>query len=175
MSSVSDTYHNQCLGKPCRVIESGGKPYLIRVFLEHRYSGRSAQTVYMHRFVSADAERWLHDHPFSARSNVLCGGYAEEILTALSHKRPITKLMWRTPGEDFDISGGTFHRIVSVEPNTWTLFRHGPHLAKGWGFLEWEHDERGSSMRYHQPFPESNGAHWWGDPDCLRYPPPGVL
>lgn len=175
MSSVSDTYHQRCIGKPCRVIESGGKPYLIRVFLEHRYSGRSAQTTYLHRFVSSDAERWLHDHPFDARSEVLCGGYAEEKLTTLSHKGPMTETLWRVPGEEFWISSGTFHRIVSVEPDTWTLFRHGPHLAKGWGFLEWEDDERGPHMRYHQPFPETNGAPWWEDPDCLRYPPEGVI
>ena len=173
MSSVSDIYHNQCIGKPCRVIESGGKPYLIRVFLDH--CGNSATTTYLHRFVSGDAERWLHDHPFNASSSVLCGGYTEEVLSVLSHKGPTTKLVRRTPGENFSVLYNTFHRIVSAEPNTWTLFRHGPHLAKGWGFLEWVDDERGPHMRYHQPFPESNGAHWWEDPDCLRYPPEGVL
>jgi hypothetical protein len=31
------------------------------------------------------------------------------------------------------------------------------------------------SDTYHQPFPTTGGAHWWEDPDCLRYPPPGVL
>lgn len=31
---------------------------------------------------------------------------------------------------------GTFHRIISAQPETWTLFEHGPRLSS-WGFLEW--------------------------------------
>ena len=169
--SVAQAYHRRCIGKPCRVIESGGKPYLIRIFVGY-FEGT---TTYLHRFVSADAERWLHDHPFEAQSSVICGGYTEERLVVLSHKGPITAMFSRGPGEYFRVSSDTFHRIVSVHQDTWTVFNHGPHLEKGWGFLEWIADDSGNHlMLYRQPFAETNGDHWWQDPGCLRYPPAGI-
>lgn len=79
-SLIQRALHRYCAGRPCRVIDSGGSPYLVRVYVAHLGGWR----IYLHRYVSADAEHWLHDHPFKAVSEVLCGGYkaARGTLTA---------------------------------------------------------------------------------------------
>jgi len=159
--------HRICRGRPCRVIESGGKPYLVRVYLGHWRGWR----LYLHRFVTADGERWLHDHPFSGCALVLSGGYWEEVLPALGGMTRLYRRRWLNW-----IPCRKFHRIASVRLGTWTLFMHGPH-RKAWGFLEPVETEDGSlAMMYFNPFDQSDsgGAHWWEKPDCLIYPPPGV-
>lgn len=159
--------HRLCTGRPCRVIDSGGTPYLIRIYLAHWRGWR----LYLHRFVTADGERWLHDHPFSGCALVLSGGYWEEVLPALGGATWSCRRRWLNW-----IPCRKFHRIASVRPGTWTLFMHGPH-RKTWGFLEPVETEDGTvSMLYFNPFDQSDsgGAHWWEKPDCLIYPPPGV-
>lgn len=79
MSRIARALHSYCIGRPCRVIPSGGAPYMIRVYLGHWRGWR----LYLHRFVSSDGERWLHDHPFAGLAVVLSGGYVEEVLPAL--------------------------------------------------------------------------------------------
>lgn len=150
MSFFQRLLHRVCLNKPARVIEIGGAPYLYRIYL-----GRClGLTFYLHRFVSPDAERWVHDHPFDALAVVLSGGYWEERLVALSwphmelEARPVSWWSW--------ISGDCFHRILAVEPNTWTLFVTG-RKRKGWGFLEGE----GSQIVYRNPFGNVGDKPWW--------------
>jgi len=159
--------HRFCIGRPCRVIPSGGKPYLVRVYLGHWRGWR----LYLHRFVSRDAERWVHDHPFDGRSLVLSGGYVEEVLHTLSAEPVRYRRRWFNA-----VPAHKLHRIVEVEPDTWTLFHHGPH-KHGWGFLEPIDTEDGSlALLYHNPFDQndSSGAHWWAKPGVAIYPPEGV-
>ena len=35
MSRIARALHRYCIGRPCRVIPSGGAPYMIRVYLGH--------------------------------------------------------------------------------------------------------------------------------------------
>lgn len=168
MSRVARALHRFCAGRPCRVIPSGGAPYMIRVYLGHWRGWR----LYLHRFLTPDGERWLHDHPFSGLGVVLSGGYVEEVLPALGADPRGFLRRW------FNwIPARKFHRISSVQPDTWTLFLHGPH-RKQWGFLQTIDTDDGlvAAWMYHNPFDkkDSDGAHWWAEPDVAIYPPEGV-
>lgn len=167
MSRIARALHRWCLGRPCRVIKSGGEPYMIRIYLTHWRGWR----LYLHRFVTSDGERWLHDHPFGALAVVMAGGYVEEVLPALgAEARGYRRRLWNW------IPARKFHRISSVITDTWTLFVHGPH-RKGWGFLDpIETEDGATALLYHNPHDQSDsaGAHWWARPDCLSYPPEGV-
>lgn len=120
-----------------------GSPYLARL-----YKGKSKADLdrrgtknfgwFLHQYLAADSERWLHDHPFKwSFSIVLRGGYIEEVLDYFdvgeaNDAYPATKLK---KVRFFNIiTKRKFHRIVSVEPGTWTLFFHGKRM-KRWGFL----------------------------------------
>jgi len=133
-----------------RVIHIDGQPYLERYALFRcRWF-----TAYLHRFVTQDEERWLHNHPWRWSCGIpLCGGYLEE------------RLRWLDPVEGLvidvrnvkrfrinHISARTFHRIVWIEANTWTLFLHTP-KCKGWGFLRHvEQEGQVNALIYEQPF-----------------------
>ena len=125
---------------PCRLIKLDGRPYLERYYLGCWFG----VTCYLHRFVSADSERHLHNHPWGwGTSLILLGDYVEEVvedicaeaeggvITRMVHRRWINR-----------VNHNHFHRIHDAAPGTWTLFLHGPRVTfddgrdKGWGFLE---------------------------------------
>ncbi|MCP5137382.1 MAG: hypothetical protein H6981_11350 [Gammaproteobacteria bacterium] len=140
--------------RPCRLITIDEKPYLERYFLA-RFWGL---TIYLHRFVSSDDERAVHDHPWSwSAALILAGGYREE---RLKHFDPETgwASQWRRlfPGRINWINTRAFHRITAPKPNTWTLFIHGPRV-KSWGFLE--KTERG--LEYLLPQKCVGQRNWW--------------
>jgi hypothetical protein len=88
-----------------------------------------AVRVYLNRFHRGDEDLELHDHPWRwAVSLILSGGYTEERRDGVR-----VSLRVRVPGNLNVILGDTFHRIASVQPDTWTLFVAGPR-AKDWGF-----------------------------------------
>jgi hypothetical protein len=106
--------------------------------MERYYLGRLLGiTFYLHRFVSSDGDRALHDHPWRFSAGLcLAGGYLEK------------RLRWFNPDTGFDcaekkihpgrlnfIRAATFHQIISTQPETWTLFFHSQKF-KGWGFME---------------------------------------
>lgn len=167
MSRVARALHRFCAGRPCRVIPSGGAPYMIRVYLGHWRGWR----LYLHRFVTSDGERWVHDHPFDGFAVVLTGGYIEEVLPALGAEPRGYQRRWFNR-----IPRAKFHRVSSVLSDTWTLFLHGPH-RKHWGFLE-PIDLGGgrTGTIYHNPHEQSDsaGAHWWARDGVAVYPPDGV-
>lgn len=103
----------------CRVILVEGKSYLERYYI--------TKHIYLHRFISGDGDRHVHDHPWAwAFSIILLGGYLEE-----------TGLGKRINRKFFNfISSTYYHRILSVEPKTWTLFVRGK-MIKRWGFLDY--------------------------------------
>lgn len=131
---------------PCRLIKIEGSPYLERYWL-----GRGmGVTAYLHRFVGRDGDRNLHDHPWRwSLSIVLTGGYLEArlrwfdpSLTTGWNERVRRIGGWRRLNW---IGCGDFHQIVRVDPETWTLFMHGPRV-KGWGFLS-----SGQNLDEHDP------------------------
>ena len=164
---VSRALHRLCIGRPCRVIESGGAPYMVRVYIGHWRGWR----LYLHRFLTPDGERWLHDHPFDGFAMVLTGGYIEEVLPELGAEPRVYQRRWLNR-----IPRAKFHRISSVLPDTWTLFAHGPH-RKRWGFLEpIDLGDGRTGTVYHNPFDQSlsGGAKWWARDGVAVYPPDGV-
>jgi len=137
-----------------RVIEIAGRPYLERYFM-----GRVlGVTVYLHRFVSGDGERHLHDHPWRwAGALVLAGGYAEARLRWLCPRSgPVCREARRVAPAVNVLGPRAMHRIVSVLPGTWTLFVHG-RRCKGWGFLR---PTDRDLVLYYQPLEVESSQGW---------------
>lgn len=149
---------------PCRLIELDSGPYLERYYVGQLFG----VTFYLHRFVSPDSERHLHNHPWDwGRSLVLSGSYVEERAVDLcphaSASGCITqrrRIRWWNK-----VNGNDFHQIHDADPNTWTLFFHGKRtrikcgmasIAKGWGFLETVDRE----TTIFRPFRSAN-SEWW--------------
>lgn len=103
-------------------------PLITRWFLTSSPVGDETGTPgwYLHRLHIPDPARSQHCHPWEdAEMWVLRGGYVEE--------RGDQRNLY-TPGAHARLDAGTYHRIASVMPNTWTLFRAGPKHGRGWGF-----------------------------------------
>lgn len=82
-------------------------------------------TILLHRFLSGDGDRRLHNHPWRyAFSFILTGKYIE-----VRRQRSVALHKW------FNIiCPDTFHRIVSIAPNTWTLSLVS-RRSRNWGFI----------------------------------------
>lgn len=125
---------------PCRLIKLDSGPYLERYYVGKLFN----TTFYLHRFVSSDSERHVHNHPWTwGRALVLTGGYEQDEVCDLCPDLNTYGALTRVKKIRFynKVNHNTFHRILSVKPDTWTLFFHGPRLQidgqdKGWGFLE---------------------------------------
>lgn len=119
---------------PCRLIHQCSKPYLERYYL----GGFAGWHFYLHRFVNADGDRDIHDHPWDLSVSVmLTGMYWERRMVRMNLKAPgglECSYKWRKAGSVARIFGNTFHQIVESYPETWTIFAHGKR-TKGWGFL----------------------------------------
>lgn len=143
---------------PCRLIKSGDAPYLERYYVGKWFG----VTVYLHRFVGADGDRHVHDHPWHhSAAWVLAGGYVEERLQHFDLRAGgwVCRLRDIKRGRVNIIRGATFHRIVRVEPETWTLFMHGSR-GKGWGFLEHTNTADNIGVLYHQPYNTAAFKDW---------------
>lgn len=102
-------------------------PYITRTLLP-RIGGLRVMLHHIHR---ADADVWLHNHPWQhATFRILSGGYTEERLRRDGGIERTTLCA----GDVNRLTAGTFHRVVHVEPNTWTLGIIGPRV-QDWGFL----------------------------------------
>lgn len=116
-----------------------GSLYMERFWLRPYSEDRQGYAARVHHIATEDYDRDFHDHPWDFLSVVLRGGYLEA----------------RPYGTEPDFSGGDGgercryierragsiafrratdrHRIVAVEPDTWTLFFTGP-KRQWWGF-----------------------------------------
>lgn len=143
--------------RPCRLISRDGQPYLERYLV-----GRLGPlTCYLHRFVSGDGDEEVHDHPWRALSFVLTGGYVERIGWLSGHDGIVSaerRVRWLNV-----IGLRTLHQIVRTQPETWTLFVHGPSL-KGWGFFRDTLETDSPALEYYQPYPPWRGEDWAGAP-----------
>lgn len=103
-----------------------GSPYITRTLLPRALGHR----LMIHKIWRADADRWLHNHPWrTAKFLVATGGYTERRLVdgRTVHRR-------LGPGDLNELDASTFHRIDHVEPNTWTIGLIGER-CQDWGFL----------------------------------------
>lgn len=146
---------------PCRLIErTPGEKYLERYYVGQLLGW----TFYLHRFVSRDGDLHVHNHPWSTGfAAVLAGKYDEEVATDVCpHAGPSGCVTARRAVKWLNrVDGNRFHRILRVDPGTWTLFAHGPRpklrgATKGWGFMA-----REGSTTVYTPFTSSPSATWW--------------
>lgn len=87
----------------------------------------------LHRFTAPDHGD-PHDHPFSADSLIISGGYIEEVYS-LDGTMTVEH---RKPGETVHVAADKIHRIIELpEGDCLTLFVPGPHERKS-GFYRWE-------------------------------------
>ena len=90
--------------------------------------------LYLHEIHSADSDaRGLHNHPWSrGDTRVLRGEYIER----RQYDDGARLTFIRRAGSRATLPPEVFHRITSVKPNTWTLFRAFQKHGRGWGFRE---------------------------------------
>jgi hypothetical protein len=131
-------------GCPCRVIQINGSDYLHRFFMGHSSDGGQ---IWLHHFLREDSERHLHTHAWRGTAIVLTGQYTECLATDSGNR-----MRTFSPGWVNQIHESTLHRIVSVEPNTWTLLHIKPGRAKYWAFI----DDEGNRQEV-----ESAGEEWY--------------
>lgn len=108
---------------PCKTIAINDEDYLERYYLGEQLGAQ----YWLHRFLRNDSERHLHSHPWTATSTIICGSYTEQ--------RTSGKVRYKA-GHTNLISPETIHRIVSVEPNTWTLMRVDQGRLPEWFFID---------------------------------------
>jgi hypothetical protein len=139
----------------CRVIRGNhGEPYLERYHLFRLPGGGGA---YIHRFLSSDPGRGLHDHPWDrALGVVLAGGYREQRLVdnQVVERDLVAGCVNRLRGADF-------HRIIlPAQRQAWTLFMHS-RKAGDWGFLTLRADGARDFMAHDQVNHEGRHHNWW--------------
>lgn len=117
---------------PCKIIEVGGHPYLERYYMGQSDTGGMWM---IHHFLREDSERHLHTHPFMANVMVLTGGYVEEFMDGPESGRFKNRAYFRA-GDTRKLYPTTLHRIVSVEPDTWTLLHVKPGRNPTWEFID---------------------------------------
>lgn len=147
---------------PCRLIQRENQPYLERYFVGQLFG----HTFYLHRFVGTDPDEGCHNHPWNALAICLAGGYTEARMTGLCVVNG-----WQeeyrniSPGSFNRIRANDFHQIISIKPETWTLFIHGK-AQLGWGFLRrvpcaYGLESHRLRTEFHQPYKLTNGSQWW--------------
>lgn len=112
-----------------------GSPYLLRRYLV-RLLRQWVPGLFLHKFYRSDADRELHNHPWSwAAAFVLTGGYVEERKDG--RNAPVVKRTVR-PFTVNVIRRDTFHRVqlLDEERGAYTLFLAGRRQKGGWGFLD---------------------------------------
>lgn len=152
---------------PCRLIKIEDRPYLERYYLGHLLG----VTFYLHRFVSSDSERHVHNHPWRRGvALVLTGGYIEERAFDLCPAANVAGCISRYRRVRWlnRVDANTFHRIHNAKPGTWTLFCHGARAKvgsslKGWGFLQQQSGPGvAATGTLFIPYP-STPEPWWED------------
>jgi hypothetical protein len=141
----------------CRIIRGNhGEPYLERYHLFRLPGGGGA---YIHRFLSSDPDRGLHDHPWKrALGVVLAGGYREQRLV---DDRVVERDLGA--GSVNRLRGADFHRIIlPSQQQAWTLFVHS-RKASDWGFLTLHAGGTRNFTAHDKVNHEGCHHNWWKD------------
>jgi hypothetical protein len=113
---------------PMKTIQVNGEDYLERYFVGELNGTQE----WLHRFLRADSERHLHSHPWHADSTVLCGYYMEQI----RRDNGETFVCGKFAEDQNIITPDKIHRVLEVEPNTWTHMRVYPGRESHWYFID---------------------------------------
>lgn len=139
--------------RPSVTIYLDGRPYLRRWFLTCTPSDDSSGPpgYYLHEWHAPDADRRLHNHPWThSRTRILRGGYVELRQNFCTRG---TLIKCRRVGDTASMGARTRHRVASLLPNTWTLFWADVKHGRGWGpkgeggWLEWHAPEWSTWLR----------------------------
>lgn len=156
-----------------RDIEINDAPYLERYYVGQLFG----VTFYLHRFLRGDGERHLHNHPWTwGRALVLTGGYIEEYATDVCPHAHSSGMITALRKVRFwnKVDAADIHRISCVQPETWTLFFHGPRATvnlgmvsklKGWGFFEQVNTTSGDLTVFY-PHVSAVSPRWWEAARC---------
>ena len=80
----------------------------------------------LHRFTRPEPVASPHDHPWPFQTEILSGGYVEEVFTIHPKGTWSSELVARLPGAIYEIEARHVHRIVSLpDGECWTLVRAG--------------------------------------------------
>lgn len=90
--------------------------------------------IYLHYIAKSDEDRDPHNHPWSFRSLILRGGYAEWIWEGDETKLLVDRRVYRPGSVAVSLSQKLYHKIVLDKP-TWTLVLTGRRHEKPWGYL----------------------------------------
>ena len=94
-------------------------------------------SIRIHHILREDVAAHLHDHPFHARTIILCGEYMERRLdTDLTAEFgfDVEMMHRRRPGDTASLSPDDWHHIYSVsDGGVWTLFITWAYVGS-WGF-----------------------------------------
>lgn len=89
-------------------------------------------SIRLHHLLRGDHDRDLHNHPFTYRTFILDGSYAEEFKAA---RRQPLDFRFPAAGDTVQHGPDAFHRIDRVsEGGVWTLFAMTRNTRE-WGFL----------------------------------------
>ena len=112
----------------------------------------------LHRFRAEEPDADPHDHPWSFRTEILAGGYVEEVFRIAPDGGWHSECVRRDPGTVHDVAADHIHRIVALpRRECWTLIAWGPHeretrfwrfgapiLSRAWHERQWTRYERAS-------------------------------
>jgi len=143
-----------------RFISRDGTPYLERYYI----GSILGLTFYLHRFVGEDGDEQLHNHPWKFSVGILlCGMYRELKSRGLALTIP-NKICTLEGFRRFNfIFRNTFHQIIYVEKETWTLFIH-TNKKESWGFIEEVYQDTPDEppyLLYTEPFAYGANESWW--------------
>lgn len=158
MSIVNEHLKATVAGRPARHVDKNGGRYLSRYFMEKFADGRQ---LWLHRFYTDDGDEMLHNHAWWARSWVVTGHYVEQYVAAdgvrvrrrtapvgpvvqmslpQQLQRALRGSRWLSledvPGTDDSVTPCIWHRILQVEPDTWTALVVDPLRRPNWYFAK---------------------------------------
>ena len=81
----------------------------------------------LHRFRMGEPHADPHDHPWAFETEILAGGYLEEVFHISSDGGWRSELVHRSPGTVHQVMAKHIHRIVELpDRECWTVVRAGP-------------------------------------------------
>lgn len=97
---------------------------LSRAFIKyHLDDGRA-----LHRFTRGEPHADPHDHPWGFETEILDGGYVEEVFHFAEDGGWRSEIVHRAPATRHHIAADHIHRIVELPGrDCWTLVSAGPH------------------------------------------------